>query len=559
MTSPENYPAAPEGSYPAAGMPPQDPYLAAQPAAYGAPAEGYAAPGYGAPAAGYAPAPGQVPPAGAPMMAPPAMPSFAAPDSMLAQVVRSMGHPKNLGVLAMTAGITLGVSWLLALIVMIVTGTLTYVGFIGLGMMANTLLAGGVSSGDGGNGVVFTSIWLLIGILVYLVTRRNASHETLAAPWILLRSFIESFAVSLILALLSLIFQAGRAGAWFPGILLYGWIVLGLALYVGRRRAVGQTALPDVLQPVWRELVGAVTPLAIFHSLVVLVFAIYVMSTAASSPFGGGSGALLSFLIILSVFPTLLLVSFDLAIFGTLTFGPLSAGLVSMIGGWSWLIIVLNLLVLVIAAVQVGVRRQRTASPQWMRVWQLPVAAFVLSLFLLPTIGILSGSSSALSDFGLGRGEMSITPIGILLITLAFALISVLAEFMPAVLYSISPGLVSTLAGRKHYTIWINAFDPATGIPAGYVAPVAPAPAAPAQAAPAGDQYGYAQPVAQPGAEQYGYAQPAADQYGYGQPVAQPGAEHYGYAQPAPEQYGYAQPAPEQYGYPGQDNGAQQA
>lgn len=129
--------------------------------------------------------------------------------------------------------------------------------------------------------------------------------------------------------------------------------------------------------------------------------------------------------------------------------------------GRGWWFVVVALVSMVVASAVVGVRRRRTSTPVWRRVWQMPLVVFLVWCALaVGPIGI-SVSGEALAAIG-GGGLTSLgltwwTPV---MIGIGAALTSIAAEFVPGLAHRLSPGIVILFGGRRHAEAWTRGDHP---------------------------------------------------------------------------------------------------
>lgn len=148
-------------------------------------------------------------------------------------------------------------------------------------------------------------------------------------------------------------------------------------------------------------------------------------------------------------------------------------------GKGAWLLVLSALLVL-LAAIRIGVHRGRLATGfNLQRAWQLPVAALVLWMILAGLTNISLGGAITANEMGNMSGSMSygITWYSVIFLALGAAVVSLLAEVLPLQVYRFAPSLLAVIAGKDAAARWISGQAPA-------VAPASPVAAAPSQAAP---------------------------------------------------------------------------
>ncbi|MDO4243720.1 MAG: hypothetical protein Q4C85_08180 [Actinomyces sp.] len=429
-----------------------------------------------------------------------------------------------MGLLASPAGLlTVGLIVLAALGPILISGILLCVGLetgeVSLGgtsMLTTFLVASGAVAGGGFTMEheyfkAFISLLCLgplvaVGVLTAWTTRRRSPVDSRAASMgpLLLRSLVEGLVAAAVTALLTGLATITSGGGFSDplGLTDYGEltispsaprIFLAILLVSALGSATGRLSrLPASGMPPWWsrsrqvriEVVQSALVLAAVFTAAVLILTII---AAVDDP---------------SILLAIPLVAPNLVV-GLLTLGALGGVSASSTelgspsethyawtdSAWGWLLVVLAVLAFVVVALRVGVHRQRLAAPRWSRCWQLPAAWTVIWIPLV--LAALSGGGSVSSSFL--RMEFSISPSVLALVTvpIAVAIVSVLAELLPAPAYGLFPRLLQVLAGRRALESWVAGTPqavPIPGAPLGASAPAmpqgAPAPAMP-QGAPA--------------------------------------------------------------------------
>ncbi len=417
----------------------------------------------------------------------------------LRAVVNDLIQPRGIVTAALSLAVVLGVALVAAITIMIAlstsipAGSSTSDAIPGVGggadvgtalgaifLLACALLGGGLGVSMRGSGSLFgmdptelgagASISIIaIGVLaaaavgVYLVVRVRERAAVGAAPGaIAIRSAAEALAVALIVTIIAAVARLSVGGgssemsaeiviqAHVFGAFLGAFVAVFLGA-AGARWMRRTNRLPSTAARHTREVVSYLALSHAFTLVVALVMAI-VLAVRADSPglallwlpFGANLAALL----------------FGAAQFGGVTVGVAgSLGAQNMrlwdvMGGWSAVVFVAMVLVLAVIAVRIGVRRTRSAQIVWQRVWVLP--AILLAGSVLAALTILPVSAAGeVPIFGAMRvavGPSWETP---LLIALFAAAVSIGAEVLPRVLYTLSPALLATLGGRRATADWL--------------------------------------------------------------------------------------------------------
>lgn len=347
-------------------------------------------------------------------------------------------------------------------------------------LLASALLGGGLGVSVRGSAALFgtdtaelgaggsVSI-IAIGVLavaaigVYLVVRvRERADAVGTLSGIAIRSAAEALAVAVIVTIIAAVARMGVGGgsseasaeiavqAHVFGAFLGAFVVVFVGA-AGARWWRGSPRVPSAATRHVRELVSYLALAHAFTLVVALVMAI-VFAVKADAPglsllwlpFGANLAALL----------------FGAAQFGGVTIGIAgSLGAQNMrlwdvMGGWSAVVFVAMVLVLVVIAVRIGVRRTRTAQIVWQRVWVLPVVmlagSVLAALTILPVSAV--GEVPIFGAMRVAVGPSWETPF---LIALFAAAVSTAAEVLPRLLYTLSPSLLATVGGRRATALWL--------------------------------------------------------------------------------------------------------
>ncbi len=384
---------------------------------------------------------------------------------------------------ALAVGIVLVVGFVMGGALLAMASDITAFIARGVSVVQQLLLAFGIVLGGGsvsegsasfsGN-VSIASLGTIaaIGAAVYAVARRTMRREAGPAGPIgalVVRSVIEGVPAALVALFLAIFGRLGNTVLLIApplvGVLVTVWLTVATATFIARMRLRGASrwgrAAAIVREPLWYSaiLVGV---LAVIALIVLIIGSIAEGEPAAFLwlPYGinlaAYAAALGQFGQVASPFSPS---------------GPMMAW--DLIGGYSALLIVITMLILLYLTVFIGARRGRAATFTAGRVWQLPVGMFALSLAFTYTLGAvtLGGAMSSILDVNgsTSSSGFSVTAwFGLtfpttLLIT-AFALVvSLLAEVMPRVIYTLNPGFFSFLVGTRTAHNWVNGYAPAGG------------------------------------------------------------------------------------------------
>ncbi|QQM67724.1 hypothetical protein [Actinomyces weissii] len=322
----------------------------------------------------------------------------------------------------------------------------------------------------------------LIGTVLFQLARRRRHLDGAWAPVgaVALRSCVEALAVSLLTAILLGFLTVHvvdevevEMRGCFLGIFLVVLVLVFAALFLGRAGDVLLGRLPASAAGSLRE-VGALFSYTFrFMAPLVLVGGVVLLlvqdQAAASALVPVYLGNLLTGLLALGTFGA---VQGDSNPFvdpfadGGAQKGSEYQFAWDVMGAWSVLLFLVMVVLVVVLAASVGVRRPRLAAPDLTRVWQLPVLAWVVALVFLHLLAPVSLSAKVLG----ARQESSVTASWWSSLTFALLVtaVSVLAEYVPAIMYNLSQPLLRLCAGSAATSRWLA--GPGVAVPAGAVA-----------------------------------------------------------------------------------------
>ena len=480
--APVSAPQAPAPAVPGPVPPPPAPTT---------PAPGAVPPGGGAysaaPAPDAAPAPGAGPP-GFDTYRPEAPGAFGRPASpgpvqrSLAPLLTSPG----LTSLGITIAVVIGAAFISAvLLILAIQGVVPsrdlQVSFSLLPVLMGASLGGrlsmSVSAGLGGANVSVSmpalGTLLAAGAGVYLVATRRAGLDGSGAPLggLCARAAVEAAATALAACVLTATSsftsvdggEIGDVRSSAPLTLIVVALVVFVALVAARGGETLALMMPAGLRQVLSELAALTTVAG-------LVMGGLVVPGTVIGALSNGDGPLI---LALPVYlPNLALYTLSLGCLGGLTVtgasssGSLAdAGIQSLLrnvepvyawdvlGGVSVLLFLALLVVVLAAAARVGVRRVRLVRPDLTRTWALGAAVLVVGVVVLNLLlplrlsgGLLgqpvSGAAGATWSAGLTLGIVGM-------------IVSVLAEYVPAWLYTSATGLLTLCAGRSAVSAWL--------------------------------------------------------------------------------------------------------
>lgn len=450
----------------------------------------------------------------------PAQPSaFQAPPGIVSQAVSPLGRaPAQISFL-LTLAAVLGTALISAILILVAITSSVDKAPSGASLLAVAMgyslgghLTGGIDGGSDGSVSIGASMLPLgtlaaAAALVHLLARRRAHQDESWAPFgaVALRAALEALAVAVVACLLTGIvslsgeginrdLEKGEIHASPVWILLIVWVLVFGALTAARAGSALLARAPGAVQQVVRELGGLAWAVGVVLGPVTVLGAIVgaVLNDAAPA-----------ILVIPVYLGNLLVYALSLGTLGGASFSasrrdifgifddiPADAGRTTSLawdalGGWSALLFLAVLVLLVVAAARIGARRRRLAAPSFERVWQLPVVGLVLAvvaLHLLVPLRVHIGVSiaqlaSGSAGFSLGSSWWSSLALALILLV-----ISVLAEYIPGLLHANAGSLLRLIGGGATVDRWV------AGLPATGALPTAPAvyPAAPATPPPPG-------------------------------------------------------------------------
>lgn len=331
--------------------------------------------------------------------------------------------------------------------------------------------------------LLMTALVLATTIITAVRAERRAALPTFGTR--ILVSAVTGVAVSLLLMVFSLVLPVSLASMGIGldvtarGLttFLFGTVLIGAATFAGRLAAatpsVSPFAAPFALlrrAPRWfRETLAYATIATAATTAAALVLALV---SVINAPAAAGA--------VLGSFPLFLNVVLLLA--GLAHLGGVTVGNVTNIGGltgssgsepaaitvfsagspWALLLILVAIVTTFVAAVHIGAARGRPSRFDPRTFWRFPLA--VLVGWLLVGVLLASVSLTASGSFALGSassetrvGATVWTPFVILLWAVA---IEFAAPYAPVIAYTISPRLLTVLAGPANANAWISGTTP---------------------------------------------------------------------------------------------------
>ncbi|QAY59569.1 hypothetical protein ET475_05935 [Microbacterium protaetiae] len=330
------------------------------------------------------------------------------------------------------------------------------------GRAEGSLFGGFTASATAELSIVAVGAFVVIIVLAVAITRLAERGGRTRPRWVLvMRSVLEALMVAVVVTVLAAFIRVGAGGSGtileasftvsahpFRIFALTFLVVAGSTFFARLRRAPHSRAWGAFTVAAREAGWYAAIPLALLTAGALVGFIVAAIHAEAPEafllwvPLGLNAAAL----------------AFGAAQFGgvRLTGFPTlerSYHLWDLVGGWSALIIVATMLVLLYLTVFLGTRRARTGRFTAGRVWQLPVIVLIgstIASFVLLSIR-LSGSA-----FGSTAAAQLMpsweTPFLLALFALA---VSLGAEGAPAVVYAVSPTLLGRLAGRRAAAAWV--------------------------------------------------------------------------------------------------------
>lgn len=328
-----------------------------------------------------------------------------------------------------------------------------------------------------------------IAVAVYQLARRRRHLDGSVAPLgaVALRSGAEALAVSVLTAvLLGFLSTTVNAGTGtgtgtsvnlqgsFIAILLVVLLLVFAALFLGRAGDLVRARIPALAATPVRELGAAVrsvctvmAPVALVGGTIVCLTDDQINAVAALPVYLGN---LVVMLLALGSFGA---VRGDSGSFGSSGPGGGSDSKQQfawdLMGAWFVLLLIVMVLLVVFMAARVGARRPRRAAPDLTRTWQLPVLAWGVAVVFMHLLAPMSVTASAVGNRV--SGGVSLSWWSSLTFALVVAVASVLAEYVPALMYGFSPPLLRLCAGSAATESWLA--GPVAAVPA--AAPVAAA------------------------------------------------------------------------------------
>lgn len=326
-----------------------------------------------------------------------------------------------------------------------------------------------------------------VAVAVYQLARRRRHLDGSVAPFgaVALRSGAEALAVSVLTAVL-LGFLSTTVNAdtgtgtstsvnlqgSFIAILLVVLLLVFAALLLGRAGDLVRARIPALAATPVRELGAAVrsvctvmAPVALVGGTIACLTDDQVNAVAALPVYLGN---LVVMLLALGSFGA---VRGDSGSFGSSGPGGGSDSKQQfawdLMGAWFVLLLIVMVLLVVFMAARVGTRRPRRAAPDLTRTWQLPVLAWGVAVVFMHLLAPMSVTASAVGNRV--SGGVTLSWWSSLTFALVVAVASVLAEYVPALMYGFSPPLLRLCAGSAATESWLA--GPVAAVPA--AAPVA--------------------------------------------------------------------------------------
>ncbi|MCF2706425.1 hypothetical protein I6E29_03995 [Arcanobacterium haemolyticum] len=513
---------------------------------------------------------------------PPSGPYAPTPPSPIALQLRALtshGIPTLLALI----GIVVGAAFIGAIFLFVgapnlsFTALFTLIGFI-LGAGFSMSAEGGTMS-ESLHGSLFLfpmTVYIAIAVAAYFLIRNRAPKDGLTTAFVpnVVRSLVEGIIVGFVASIVTLVFGGidiealGTSAAMFSGRFILAFFSTFLVI-----TGVSLTTRMSLVNPQWRpqwytHIRGEIAQAGLIFGAVfgaITFIACMWISIKFSTP--------LAIVQLLLYLPNLTLMLIGLGLFGAIQTGgtsmselydflPSGASTVfpesefttpkiyawNILNGLGSLLIVIALLCILVLAIRVGVRRQRSLGIVWARVWQLPVVGAILWAI----IGVVLSTPRVKIVFI--TGSIGISPLSILFVALALFVASVLAEILPAALARNSASLLAFVGGQKQTQAWAASFvPPAAPLAAQMQAqPTAPTPLQPFEAAPTSTTAAAPTPPAPPAPPTDVSTPPAAlAQLPSTPPPPPPPATpaHDQTPQPAPQRP-MVPPAPQQYGSP---------
>ncbi|WP_366180737.1 hypothetical protein ABXS69_00805 [Actinomyces timonensis] len=429
----------------------------------------------------------------------PGQPALQAPPSVVSQALSPLGRaPAQISFL-LTLAAVLGTALLSAILILAaITSSADKAPsgisplLVAMGYSLGGHLTGGIDGGSDGSVSIGASMLPLgtlaaVATAVYLLARRRAHQDESWAPLgaVALRAALEALAVAVVACLLTGIVTLSGKGlsrdlakgaihaspVW---ILLVVWVLVFGALTAARSGSALLARVPGAVLQVVRELGGLVWAVGVILGPVVVLGAIVGAALNDAAP---------AILVIPVYLGNLLVYALSLGTLGGASLSASGRGAVNILvdipvdagtttglawdalGGWSALLFLAILVLLVVAAARIGTRRQRLAAPSFERVWQLPVVGLVLAVVVLHLlvplrahIGVsVARSASSSADLSLGSSWWSSLALALILLV-----ISVLAEYVPGLLYADAGSLLRLVGGGAAVDRWVAGL-PTTG------------------------------------------------------------------------------------------------
>ncbi|WP_159717968.1 hypothetical protein [Actinomyces marmotae] len=426
-------------------------------------------------------------------------PAFQAPPSVVSQALSPLGRaPAQISFL-LTLAAVLGTALISAILILVAIAPSVDKApsgisplLVAMGYSLGGHLTGGIDEGSVGSVSIGASMLPLgtlaaVATAVHLLARRRARQDESWAPFgaVALRAALEALAIAVVACLLTGIVSVSGDGISpdldkgeihaSPGwILLSVWVLVFGALTAARAGSALLARTPGAIQRVVHELGGLAWGVGVILGPVVVLGAIVgaALNDAAHAipVIPVYLGNLLIYALSLGTLGGASLSASQRDAFGVFADIPVDAGTTTSLAwdaldGWSALLFLAILVLLVVAAARIGTRRQRLAAPSFERVWQMPAVGLVLAivaLHLLIPLRVHIGVSVA--RLGSHSAGLSLVPSWWSSLTLALILlvISVLAEYVPGLLHANAASLLRLIGGGAAVDRWVAGL-PATG------------------------------------------------------------------------------------------------
>ncbi|WP_234659855.1 hypothetical protein [Agromyces marinus] len=370
--------------------------------------------------------------------------------------------------------------------------------FIGLAVkLAGFLVGGELQAGIGSSGSAFVSaagsasLWAFPLTLTAAVVAASAwwgirqqRRNALAVWWHRAAYGVAVGLVASVLLLIAVALAAPRFGTTGEShvylatggarLVIVGMLVIGGSAWLGREvgRGVSGGTLFEAVRHCWANLPRIPREALGYAAFGFIGFApIALILTAVQAGEEAGPAAALAAFVFL---PNLAAAVGVLAQLGGLTFGASvndvatvseTASVFNSESAWLWLSLLVAVAVSLVAAVWIGTRRtRRTGAPviDWRSAWRLPAvvtaAWIVFGLLLFGASAAANGTVWLLS--GRGAAALSMAWWSPLVLLLWAAAVEMGAQTLPALIFRVSPRVLSVIAGRRAAKTWADGSSP---------------------------------------------------------------------------------------------------